>query len=202
MRPARALPAALALLTGCLSLAPRPDATRYYVLAPRAAAPAAAGEPLPALGLGPVRLPAYLDRPELVTRRDPARLEVAGDDRWAAPLDALVAGALAEDLRAVVPAREVVAWPWPAAAPPEWSVSVDVLRFEREPDGAAVLEARWVLRRGGEAVARGLTRARERPRTPGTAASVEALSATLGALAGEIAAAAGARRAVPAAARP
>lgn len=198
MRPVNALAAALALLSGCMSLGPRPDRTRYYALEPRTAAPPAGAVPLGVLGLGPVGLPAYLDRPELVTRGEGARVDVAGDDRWAAPLDSLFVAALAEDLRAAVPAREVLTWPWRPGPPPEWSVSVDVLRFERAPDGAGVLEARWTLRRGAEVMERGATRAREPPRAAGTAASVEALSAALGTLASEVAVAAR-RRASPAA---
>ncbi|ABC82908.1 PqiC family protein [Anaeromyxobacter dehalogenans] len=197
MRPPTALAAALALLCGCVPLGPRPDRTRYYALEARAAAPPAGAIPVGAVGLGPVRLPAYLDRPELVTRGEGARVDVAGDERWAAPLDGLFVAALAEDLRAAVPAREVVAWPWRAGAAPEWAVSVDVLRFERAPDGTAVLEARWALRRGTEVVERGVTRTRERPRATGTAASVEALSDCVGGLASEIAAAAARRRASP-----
>ncbi|MFY3742586.1 PqiC family protein [Anaeromyxobacter sp. Red801] len=194
MRPVIAIAAALALLPGCMSLGPRPDRTRYYALEARTAPPRAGAAPLGVLGLGPVRLPAYLDRPELVTRGEGARVDVAGDERWAAPLETLFVAALAEDLRAAVPAREVVAWPWPAGAAPEWVASVEVLRFERAPDGAGVLEARWTLRRGAEVVERGVTRARERPRAAGTAASVEALSAAVRALADELAAAAAGAR--------
>lgn len=189
MRPASAIAAALALLAGCLSLGPRADRTRYYALEPRPAPPPAGAAPLGVLGLGPVQLPAYLDRPELVTRGEGASVEVAGDERWAAPLEALFVAALAEDLRAGVPAREVVTWPWPAGAAPEWVVSVEVLRFERAPDGTAVLEARWALRRGAEAVERGLTRARERPAAAGSDASVGALGDAVAALARDLAAA-------------
>jgi uncharacterized lipoprotein YmbA len=52
---------------------------------------------MPVLGVGPVRLPAYLDRREIVTRAGPARLEVASVDHWAAPLDVLFTSVLAED---------------------------------------------------------------------------------------------------------
>lgn len=188
MRAATALGAPLALLAGCLSLGPRPERTRYYVLEAEASPADPARPPLPALGVGPVQLPAYLDRPEIVTRAGPGRLELAAVDHWAAPLDVLLPGVLAEDLRAAVPAREVLGWPWPVGTSPEWSVSVDVLRFDGEPDGTAVLEARWVVRRGGAPVKQGFTTARERG-APGSAGAVAALSRTVGALARDIAAA-------------
>jgi uncharacterized lipoprotein YmbA len=66
---------------------------------------------------------------------------------------------------------------------------VDVLRFDGEPDGTAVLEARWTVRRGGARASRGVTVARERRAAPETAATVAALSRTIGALARDVAAA-------------
>jgi len=192
MSRAVALGLLLAAGAGCVSLAPRPDHTRHYVLEPQPAAPEAARAPIAALGLGPVRLPAYLDRRELVTRRGPVEVNVASADRWAAPLEALFASALAEDLRAAVPAQDVVPEPWPAGNAPEWIVSVEVLRFEGEAEGTAVLEARWTVRRRGAAAAQGVTVARERGGAGDVAATVAALGRTLGALARDVAAAVGA----------
>lgn len=194
MRRAIALAAPLALVAGCLTLGPRPERTRWYVLEAEASAPGSTRPPTPVLGVGPVRLPAHLDRPEIVTRAGPARVEVASADRWAAPLDVLFTGVLAEDLRAAVPAREVLEWPWPVSGSPEWTVSVDVLRFEGEPDGSAVLEARWAVRRGGTLAKQGVTTARERGAAPGVAATVAALSRAIGVLARDIAAAVDAGR--------
>ncbi|WP_242332928.1 MULTISPECIES: PqiC family protein [Anaeromyxobacter] len=193
MSRANALVAPLALLAACLSLGPRPERTRYYLLEAEATSPSATRPALPVLGVGPVRLPAYLDRPELVTRAGPARVEVASVDRWAAPLDVLFTRVLAEDLRVAVPASEVLGWPWAVSAAPEWSVSVDVLRFDGEPDGTAVLEARWVVRRGGAVASQGVTTARERGAGAEVAATVAALSRTIGTLSRDVAAALEAR---------
>lgn len=183
----RLLAAGVLLAAGCLSLGPRPAPARYYVLEARAAPPEGSRAPVEALGLAAVRLPPYLDRRELVTRDGPARLEVAGGDRWGAPLDALLSSVLAEDLRVAVPAREVFPEPWPAASAPEWVLSVEVLRFEGEADGSAVLEARWHLRRRGQPAGDGVTSARERGAAGDVAATVEALSRTVATLAHDVA---------------
>jgi uncharacterized lipoprotein YmbA len=188
-----ALAAALAM-AACVSLAPPPDRTRYWVLEPQGRPPEPARAPVPELGVGPVRLPDYLDRSEIVTRAGPGRLEVSTLDRWSAPLEALFTSALAEDLRRAVPAREVPRWPWSASAPPEWSVSVDVLRFEAGADGFAVLEARWTVRRGGALASEGATSARERREGPEIAHTVAALGKALGGLARDVAAAVDASR--------
>jgi uncharacterized protein len=189
MRPAPALAVPLALAAGCLTLGPRPERTRYYILEAEPTSSNPARSPIPSLGVGPVELPAYLDRREIVRRAGPGRLEVAGVDRWAAPLDDLFASVLEEDLRAAVPARQVSAWPWAVEDAPEWSVSVEVLRFDGEPDGTAVLEARWSVRRRGALARQGVTNARVRGSTPAVGATVAALGRTIGALAQDIAAA-------------
>lgn len=193
-RALAALPVLLA--AGCLSLGAPPPAARYYVLAPgpvEAATPA--GPRALVLGLGPVRLPPYLDRAQIVTRAAPERLEVSATDRWAASLPVLFTRALADRLRRAVPA-DVVEWPWQAGATPELRLSVDVRRFEREADGTAVLEAGWTVHAGagGAALARGEARVREPATGPEMTASVAALSRAMDRLAADAAAAVTARR--------
>jgi uncharacterized protein len=194
IRTAITLGALLAVLAGCLSLGPRPDPPRFYVLEAEANSPETGRPAVPVFGIGPVQMPEYLDRLEIIRRAGATRLEVAAVDRWAAPLDVLFTRTLAEDLRAAVPAREVLEWPWPVGAAPAWSVSVEVRRFEGHPDGNAVLEARWSLRNGDVLAHRGVTRARERIATSEVAATVEALSKAIGVLASDIAAAVEANR--------
>jgi hypothetical protein len=201
-----------------LGLEPVPDRTRWYTLpapgarpgadaAPAtpgapATSPAAAPEPRPApapaassgaqrtIGLGPVTLPPYLDRPEVVLRASPERISVSAGDRWAAPLPELFRRALAEELRARLPAWRLVEWPWPRTPPPDLAVAVDVLRFEADAAGKAWLEARWTVRVGDGAPATGETRVVESAPAGDVAASVAALGRSLEALARELAAAA------------
>ncbi len=183
-----ALAAVLAAATAaCASLDPRPDRSRYFSL-PTEPPAAPSDAPAVSLGLGPVTLPPYVDRPELATRVGPAEIAYAADSRWAAPLGELVRHALEEDLRARLPARDVVRWPWPLGNPPDVAVSVDVLRFEADAAGGATLEARWVVTAPGQAPATGRTLVQEPGPRGDAAASALSLSRALGALASEIAA--------------
>ena len=50
------------------------------------------------LGVGPVRLPGYLDRREIVTRVAQSRFDVSENDRWAEPLDENFTHVLAQNL--------------------------------------------------------------------------------------------------------
>lgn len=179
--------ALLAVVTGCLS--PRTETSRYYTL-PDASPPPAASSPVASVGLGPVTFPPYLLRPELATRLGPERITYAASDRWAGPLDELVLRALSEELRAGLPARAVVRWPWPLGAPPEVAVSVDLLAFEADAAGGASLEARWTVTRAALPPVQGETHAREAGKAGDVAGSVSALGRALGVLAQDVSAAA------------
>ncbi len=180
-----ALVAGLALW-GCTVLAPAPDPSRFYVLAPTGA-PGAGGGPL-ALGIGPVRLPGYLAVPEIQVRASATEVRRSEIDRWAEPLDEGIARVLAQDLSAALGTNEVVLFPWFPEQRPAVQVALSVRRFELEPDGSGLLEALYEV----TDLASGRRRLREvalrRPaQGPDTAASVAALSQALADLAGEIA---------------
>jgi hypothetical protein len=61
----------LVSLAGCPSFSPQPDRSRFFALTAKAEADSAAdssGLEQLSLGVGPLRIPGYLDREELVTR--------------------------------------------------------------------------------------------------------------------------------------
>jgi len=182
--------AALALLSGCSLLDPRQDPTRFFVLSPEAQADAAsaAGDAEKTLiALGPVRLPDYLLRPELVRRSGPNQLEPSRVDRWGEPLDRAVSRVLCLDVAALLPNSQVVPFPAPAGEKPALQIEIDVTAFEADRAGATRLEARWRWRSGTRSVARAGTF--ERAAGSGeTAAAVSAMSALLAELAQSIAA--------------
>ena len=186
MRHAIAVLAALAVLPSCLG--PRTDSSRYFTL-PAAGAPSA-GAPVASVGLGPVTLPPYLSRPEVATRIGPEEVAYAASDRWAAPLDELAVLALSEELRARLPAREILRWPWPLGSPPEVAVSVVFLRFEADAAGGGTLQARWTVSARGRAPVTGETRHQEKGAPGDVPGSVAALGRGLGALASDLAVAA------------
>jgi uncharacterized protein len=98
------------------------------------------------LGLGPIRLPAYLDRLEMVTRIDENRLAISDDNRWAAPLDVAFTKILAQDLSSRIPDGHVALYPWYNDRLPDFQISVDVHRFDVTVQGLATLKASWTIR--------------------------------------------------------
>lgn len=149
------LAAALALLLGVAGCAAtRP--THFFVLDPVEPASAKAGTG-PILGLGPVEMPAYLDRAEIVTREGEHGVRLGDLDRWAEPLEGMVGKRLAERLRAGTGARDVVAVPSRGGGDPPTAVGVKVDRLDADGTGKVVLEAGWRLYRtaDGKAVKAG-----------------------------------------------
>ena len=139
-------------LGGCVGTSPPAN---FYVLSSiteSGAAPAAVGnESRIAIGVGPVNLPDYLDRSQIVTRSSPNELKVAAFDRWAESLKSSFPRVLTENLSALLNTNQVAVFPWRKAIPVEYQVIVDVVQFDAEFGGNAVLIARWsIIGDGGD----------------------------------------------------
>ncbi len=200
----RSFAAALAALAlaACTVLEPRADPTRFFVLAPRAAAGAAladaGGGAVPAgagagVLVGPLRLPDYLLRPEVVRRVGPNQLEPSRVDRWAEPLDKAFLRVLALDLAALLPRGSVIAHPAPSSERPALQVELDAAAFEGDREGRVRLAGFWSLRnlRASDRAVHPFALER-RAASPETPDLVEAMSALVAELAAEIARTAGA----------
>jgi uncharacterized lipoprotein YmbA len=148
MRPVATALCAL-LLTACSASQP----SNYYVLsalpAPEAPIRASSAEQI-AVGIGPVSFPAYLDRPQLVTRVSANRLDLSEFNRWAEPLQDMFSRTLSENLSALMGTDFVYVLPQRHAMELDYRVAVEVLRFDRGPDGRADLLARWSILTGDE----------------------------------------------------
>lgn len=142
-------------IVGCSSvLEPRPDPTKFYLLTAASesgrpavpAPPGAAGDFV--LGLGPVNLPAYLDRPEIVTRAAPNRLELSKTDRWGESLQNNFTQVLSRDLAAQLGTQRIVIYPWYATTQIDLQVQLEVYRFETDAQGKSELTAKWTISDG------------------------------------------------------
>jgi len=133
-------------LAGCLSVA---DPTKYYVLSPTSPRDPTrtSSASSVAVGVGPVLIPGYLDRVQIVTRDANDEVAVAMYDRWAEPLESGIAQVLADNLGAHVGSERIAVFPWRGgvARVLDYQVVVVVLRFEGWPGRQATLDARWRL---------------------------------------------------------
>jgi uncharacterized lipoprotein YmbA len=188
MRSLVALALAVAL-AGCAVS----DTTRYYALGMREpsgeAKRPASGSGL-TIGVGPVTVPGYLDRPQLVTRDGAGELEIWPYHRWAEALDTGIASALAEALSARSGNDRIAVFPWrgPFARALDYQVVVAIARFEGSRERAVTLDARWgVVTRDGREVAFKRTTLTEPIGGTGFPALVAAMNRSVGRLAAEVA---------------
>ena len=142
-----------------------------------------------AIGIGPVTLPLYLDRPQIVRRTSPNRLEIAEFDRWAEPLSNTVPRILAENIGLLLLSEKVYVLPRRRRLPLDLTVEVDISSFEPMSDGTAVLAASWHIFAESDApVGNGSTEIRIEGASPENFETrVKLLSDALGQLSGSIA---------------
>lgn len=120
--------------------------TRFYVLdSPPRPLPGGPAQPCLVLGMGPVEIPAYLDRPQIVVRISPNEVQPSDFDQWAEPLAQGIARVMAEAISREVCIKRVEYFPWKSSAGVDYQVSLRVKRFEAVPDQRMELMAHWGL---------------------------------------------------------
>ena len=117
-----------ALLAGCAATQP----TRFYTLTPTSEPTAAAARSRKGLviGLGPVTLPPYLDRPDIVTAQGANQMRLPDVYRWSEPLQPLMTRIMAEDLYALLDANDVIPLPQRGDIRLDRAIEVEVGRFD------------------------------------------------------------------------
>ena len=139
------LAACLLISGGCASTKP----ARFYTLSSLAISGTEnrtepVGEGI-AIGVGPIKIPEHLDRPQIVTRTSRNELQLAEFDRWAGSLADDFSRVLAENLSILLSTDRVSMYPWRRSVPIEYQVVVDVSRFDGTLGENAWLSARWSL---------------------------------------------------------
>lgn len=154
LRFAVAMGLSLLLLLGACA---RTEPARFYTLRPLAGAElkqpsgsAHIATDALAIGVASVELAAYLDRPEITTRRGPYQVHFADFDRWAEPLHDNIAEVLTDNLSALLPSETIQVFPQAAGAQLDYRLTVYGLRFDNVPGDEALLRAHWTLCDGNE----------------------------------------------------
>jgi uncharacterized lipoprotein YmbA len=147
---------AMALLAGGCSLGRQAPPTRLYVLTALPSADdgqRAVGAPGVALAVGPVDLPEYVDRPQIVTGDSGNELQRAALEQWAEPLETNFTRVLADNLSVLLSTERVAVFPWKGAVPIDYQVVVEVTQFLGTRNGSVSLAALWrVLGKDGREV--------------------------------------------------
>jgi uncharacterized protein len=133
---------ALLALSGCAGVEP----TRFYLLTPEAKPARAIGdlkESNVAVVVGPIRLPEYLKRSQIVTRFSDNELELGWHDRWAEPLDRNFSRILGQNIEQLLSCR-CVSSPAPKLPPGiTYRVEIDVAGMDGVLGQRAILDVYW-----------------------------------------------------------
>lgn len=129
-------------LTGCIGGTSQKSS--YYVFTP-SEKPAAMQDIVSgiSIGVGPVKIPEFLDRPEIVTRQDGNRLKVNDFHRWGDSLESQITYVLVENLSVQLDTDNIVTYPWERPFAPEYQLYVDFRRFDGNPGDPLTLQAMW-----------------------------------------------------------
>lgn len=131
------------ILSSCSNGVP----TRLYVLTPLTRVEPVAQAPgmrEVTIGVGPVEVPQYTRRAEIVTGYDSPELQSAASAEWAEPVRDGFTRVLADNLSLLLATERVALFPWKSFVP-EYQVVVDVIHFLGQPGGDVSLVALWSI---------------------------------------------------------
>jgi uncharacterized lipoprotein YmbA len=136
------------VLAGCTSS----PSSRFYILS-SLATPGPEMKPLPgerclSLGVGPIKIPDYLDRPQIVTRVAQDEIALAEFDRWAGNLKDNLTRVLANNLSTLLCTKNISLFPWVGGIPIDYRIEVEVIRMDGSLGGNVSLEAWWIILSG------------------------------------------------------
>ncbi len=132
---------------GCAFLAPQPDPSHYFLLAPQTVSSNGTGTAKDvSVGLGPVKFPEYLERNEIATRVTETRLDYSEHNLWAESLERNFTRVLSQNVAAQLGSNRVVTYPWYLGNVLAYTVPIEVLRFECDGNRTARLDVRWAVK--------------------------------------------------------
>lgn len=174
------------VLGGCGSSPP----VRYYTLDPIPAS-ASVSPPANTMGVGPLRFPDYLKRPQIVSSGDGGQVEVAEFDRWAGAAEATFQRTLTQNLTTLLEDTMAIEFPFGGGlVEPDYRLVGQINDFATDANGTATLDVNWVVvdMEGNPAIAARRSLFTAQATSPGSyAARVEAMNETLRSFSREVA---------------
>jgi uncharacterized protein len=170
-RNERLLPLVAAVLLGALAASCASKPSHFYTLESVAAATDAPAASYSVI-VGPVTIPASVDRPEMVVQVAPNQVELLEFDRWASPLGEAIARTVAGDLSTLLGTPRVASGPIANFAA-DYRVTLDVQRFDAKSGVGVDLDTVWVVK---PATGTGSRSGRTTTREPAGGAGYDALA--------------------------
>jgi uncharacterized protein len=140
------------IVTGCANIAGTSEPTNFYRLTAiettGTLGTTTANMADLQIGIGPISVPGYADRPQIVTNGAAGRLIVNDLNHWAEPLQDNIGRVLVSNLAAKLSASQV--YPYPASftpSPDSYQISIEINEVIQGKDGKAYLTATWNVKR-------------------------------------------------------
>jgi len=103
-------------------------------------------KPSPSLGVGPIKIPEYLNRNSLIYKREGNRLHIAHFERWAEPLDYSIERVVRLNLASILDTGNVQGYPWSNNERPDYAVAITVINLDVNDEQARLI-VEWQIRR-------------------------------------------------------
>lgn len=125
--------------------------TRFYILDPLPQeipiVKADKADPI-SIDVVSLSLPQYLERPQIVTRGEGNRLELAELHQWGENLRKNMVRVIAKNLSNILQTPDVSIGLRNPISSPDFRIELVIMKFERDPDGKVRLTAKWSLSGG------------------------------------------------------
>lgn len=133
----------LLALNGCISSGPK---TQYYSLFPADYSATHHNSDFnQSIGIGPIRLPEYINHPGIVSLTDTNQIRVSGYNAWAGDLAENLSRVIAGDISSQLGAGNVSAFPWDNRVRPDHQVRITFQEFAGARGGKVKLKAKWAM---------------------------------------------------------
>ena len=127
------------LLLGACSSTPQ---SNYYLLSAKATTASAPCHY--SIGVGPVVVAEYLNRPQITVTGEPGQLQIEQFQRWGEPIRNSVERVLVENLAILTDSTQLVVYPWRQDQSPRYRVRINILSMNREAN-SALIKVQWQL---------------------------------------------------------
>ncbi|MBF0274826.1 MAG: membrane integrity-associated transporter subunit PqiC [Nitrospinae bacterium] len=139
----------LLFVSGCVSTTNA--STKFYILNPISDAPSLQKKvktKAVSVVIDSLRLPQYLERPQIVMRTSANELSFAEFHQWGGNLRKNMMRTLAENLSQLLGSPEISMAPNMSSVPSDFRLELEILRFEKESNHHVSLSAQWRILKG------------------------------------------------------
>lgn len=98
------------------------------------------------VGLGPIRIPEYLNRPQMLVAISDYQYTLSEEHRWAEKLDQNILLALYKILPEQLNTEHLIRYPWAQRQEVDYQVGIDILDLTVDAQGQSQLIAQWFIK--------------------------------------------------------